>query len=213
MWQHLAESLLMAYDQPQPVDQSAATPADNLARADVRVWAEYKAEPDADDAVIYRPTRTLLALLKIREGVLPPTLSKQFFRCALTAIAICTGPLANLELPMVNRLAEAIAATISQEDEEFADTLRMAVALTSPVALLRAICLRTIVIYLTESEFDPPEVVFYLVDLLQDTNKEVRKTTSKALDVIQDTSEEWAVKLRAIKFEDEMAMAPSLPVR
>eukprot|EP00873_Tetraselmis_striata_P037407 jgi/Tetstr1/457671/TSEL_044218.t1 len=107
---------------------------------------------------------------------------------------------------MVNRLAEAIAATISQgvntppelhhaqwltdimmavgvemqqyhtepkllrvgddnlcapspsaEDEEFADTLRMAVALTSHVALLRAICLRTIVIYLTESEFDPPE--------------------------------------------------------
>jgi len=44
-------------------------------------------------------------------------------------------------------------------------------------------------------------VVFYLVDLLQDTNKEVRKTASKALDVIQDTSEEWAVKLRAIKFE------------
>eukprot|EP00873_Tetraselmis_striata_P037408 jgi/Tetstr1/457672/TSEL_044219.t1 len=67
MWQHLAESLLMAYDQPQPVDQSAATPADNMARADVRAWAEYKAEPDADDAVIYRPTRTLLALLKIRE--------------------------------------------------------------------------------------------------------------------------------------------------
>lgn len=43
--------------------------------------------------------------------------------------------------------------------------------------------------------------MFYLVDLLQDTNKEVRKTASKALDVIQDTSEEWAVKLRAIKFE------------
>eukprot|EP00873_Tetraselmis_striata_P039515 jgi/Tetstr1/459779/TSEL_005132.t1 len=102
------------------------------------------------------------------------------------AIAIRTAPLANLELPTVERLAEAIAATIShrintppelrhdqwltdtvmaagvemqqchteptllrvgddnlcaislgKEDEEFADTLRMAVALTSPVALLR----------------------------------------------------------------------------
>eukprot|EP00873_Tetraselmis_striata_P042405 jgi/Tetstr1/462669/TSEL_000696.t1 len=111
-----------------------------------------------------------------------------FFRCALTAKAICTGPLANPELATVEQLAEAIAATISrrintslelqhaqwltdtmtsagvemyhhhteptllrvgddnlcavslgQEDEEFADTLRLAVALTSPVALLRAI--------------------------------------------------------------------------
>eukprot|EP00873_Tetraselmis_striata_P022151 jgi/Tetstr1/442415/TSEL_030539.t1 len=133
--------------------------------------------------------------------VLPPALSKQFFRCALTAKAICTAPLANLELPTVEQLAEAIAATIShrtntppelhhaqwltytmttagvemhhyhteptllrvgdnnlcaislgQEDEEFADTLRLAVALTSPVALLRAMRLRWIVIYLTESE-------------------------------------------------------------
>eukprot|EP00873_Tetraselmis_striata_P023073 jgi/Tetstr1/443337/TSEL_031352.t1 len=46
-------------------------------------------------------------------GVLPPALSKQFFRCALTAL-ICTGPLANLELPTVQQLAEIIAATICQ---------------------------------------------------------------------------------------------------
>jgi len=45
------------------------------------------------------------------------------------------------------------------------------------------------------------QVIFYLVDLLQDTNKEVRKTASKALDVVQDTNEEWATKLRLIKFE------------
>eukprot|EP00873_Tetraselmis_striata_P000623 jgi/Tetstr1/420887/TSEL_011950.t1 len=131
-------------------------------------------------------------------GVLPPALSAQFFRCALTARAICTGPLANLELPTVELLAEAIATTIShrtntppelqhaqwltdtmtaagvemylhhteptmllvgddnlcaislgKEDEEFADTLCLAVALTSPVALLRAIRLRTIIIYPT----------------------------------------------------------------
>eukprot|EP00873_Tetraselmis_striata_P012010 jgi/Tetstr1/432274/TSEL_002308.t1 len=37
-----------------------------------------------------------------------------FFRCALTAKAICTGPLANPELPTVEQLAEAIASTISQ---------------------------------------------------------------------------------------------------
>eukprot|EP00873_Tetraselmis_striata_P007259 jgi/Tetstr1/427523/TSEL_017649.t1 len=35
------------------------------------------------------------------QGVLPPAKSKQFFRCALAAKAICTGPLANLELPTV----------------------------------------------------------------------------------------------------------------
>eukprot|EP00873_Tetraselmis_striata_P028584 jgi/Tetstr1/448848/TSEL_036074.t1 len=144
-------------------------------------------------------------------GVLPPALSKQFFRDVLTARAICTAPLANLELPTVNQLAEAIATTIIQrvntppelqhaqwltdtmaaagvemhhhhteptllrvgednlcdislgkEYEEFkADTLRLAVALTSTVALLRAVRLRTIVIYLTESEFDPSELLIH----------------------------------------------------
>eukprot|EP00873_Tetraselmis_striata_P007161 jgi/Tetstr1/427425/TSEL_017588.t1 len=49
--------------------------------------------------------------------------------------------------------------SLGQEDEEFADTLRLAVALTSHVALLRAIRLRTIAIYLTESEFDPSELL------------------------------------------------------
>eukprot|EP00873_Tetraselmis_striata_P016666 jgi/Tetstr1/436930/TSEL_025703.t1 len=280
MWLRLAEGLLPAYDQPQPceaaADQPAATPADALALAGVRAWAEYEADTDADDAVICPPTRTLLALMAVREiwkarrsadsallelldpeaarllydvyrdavlalpfgdqsqgraviqvtvehsedredqpttplpGVLPLALPKQFFRCALTAQAICTGPLTNLELPTVEQLAEAITATISQrtntlpelhhaqwltdtmtvagvemhhyhteptllrvgdnnlcaislgkEDEEFADSLRMAVALTSPVALLRAIRLRWIVIYLTESEFDPSEVLIH----------------------------------------------------
>eukprot|EP00873_Tetraselmis_striata_P001997 jgi/Tetstr1/422261/TSEL_013106.t1 len=83
--------------------------------------AEYEASTNAGDAVICPPTRTLLTFLESAEGpplsglgVLPPALSKQFFRCALTAKAICTGPLANLELPTVEQLAEAIAATISQ---------------------------------------------------------------------------------------------------
>eukprot|EP00873_Tetraselmis_striata_P022895 jgi/Tetstr1/443159/TSEL_031199.t1 len=40
------------------------------------------------------------------------------------------------------------AISLGKEDEEFADTMRLAVALTSPVAILRAIRLRTIVIYL-----------------------------------------------------------------
>eukprot|EP00873_Tetraselmis_striata_P012002 jgi/Tetstr1/432266/TSEL_002300.t1 len=50
------------------------------------------------------------------------------------------------------------AISPGKEDEEFADTLRMAVALTSDVALLRAVRLITIVIYLTESKFDPTEL-------------------------------------------------------
>eukprot|EP00873_Tetraselmis_striata_P044134 jgi/Tetstr1/464398/TSEL_009191.t1 len=53
------------------------------------------------------------------------------------------------------------AISLGKEDEEFADTLRLAVALTSPVALLRAIRLHTIVIYLTESEFDPSELLIH----------------------------------------------------
>eukprot|EP00873_Tetraselmis_striata_P006558 jgi/Tetstr1/426822/TSEL_017037.t1 len=53
------------------------------------------------------------------------------------------------------------AISLGQEDEEFADTLRLAVALTSLVALLRAIRIRTIVIYLTESEFDPSELIIH----------------------------------------------------
>eukprot|EP00873_Tetraselmis_striata_P013699 jgi/Tetstr1/433963/TSEL_023140.t1 len=171
MWQHLAEGLLPACDQPQPgeaaVDQTAETPADTLACAVVRAWAEYEADTDADDAVICPPTRTLLALPEVREvrkarrsadsvrlelldpdaarllhdvrrdavpalpfgdqtkgravvqitvkhseeredrpttphqRVMPPALSEQFFRYMLTAKVICTGPLANLELPTV----------------------------------------------------------------------------------------------------------------
>eukprot|EP00873_Tetraselmis_striata_P039216 jgi/Tetstr1/459480/TSEL_004847.t1 len=49
--------------------------------------------------------------------------------------------------------------SIGKEDEDFADTLRLAVALTSPIALLRVVRLHTIVIYLTESEFDPSELL------------------------------------------------------
>eukprot|EP00873_Tetraselmis_striata_P000777 jgi/Tetstr1/421041/TSEL_012086.t1 len=51
--------------------------------------------------------------------------------------------------------------SLGKEDEEFADTLRLAVALTSPDALLRAIRLRRIVIYLTESELDPSELLIH----------------------------------------------------
>eukprot|EP00873_Tetraselmis_striata_P003862 jgi/Tetstr1/424126/TSEL_014735.t1 len=108
LWQHLAEGLLPVYDQPQPrkaaVDQSAETPADDLARAGgravVQVIVEHSEEREDP------PTTP-------QQGVLPPAMSKQFFRCALTAKAICTGPLANLELPTVEQLAEAVASTIS----------------------------------------------------------------------------------------------------
>eukprot|EP00873_Tetraselmis_striata_P008199 jgi/Tetstr1/428463/TSEL_018474.t1 len=39
--------------------------------------------------------------------------------------------------------------------------MRLTMAFTSPIALLRAIRLRTIVIYLTESEFDPSELLIH----------------------------------------------------
>lgn len=45
------------------------------------------------------------------------------------------------------------------------------------------------------------QVVFYLVDLLQDKNREVRKTANLALDVIIDSDEEWAIKVRRMKYE------------
>eukprot|EP00873_Tetraselmis_striata_P041667 jgi/Tetstr1/461931/TSEL_007009.t1 len=180
-------------------DAVLALPFGDQSQARVVIQVTVEHSEDRED----QPTTPL-------PGVLPPALSKQFFRCALTAKAICTGPLANLELPTVEQLAEAIAATISRristppelqhaqwltdtmtaagveiyhhhteptllrvgddnrcaislgkEDEEFVDTLRLAVVRTSPVALLRAIPLRTIVIYLTELEFDPSELLIH----------------------------------------------------
>eukprot|EP00873_Tetraselmis_striata_P038224 jgi/Tetstr1/458488/TSEL_044894.t1 len=53
------------------------------------------------------------------------------------------------------------AISLGKEDEEFADILRLAVALSSPVALMRAVRLRTIAIYLTESESDPSELLIH----------------------------------------------------
>ena len=53
--------------------------------------------------------------------------------------------------------------------------------------------------------FLPPsahlQVVFYLIDLLQDKNKEVQKVADQCLDIIMDTDEEWAVRIRNLKFE------------
>ena len=45
------------------------------------------------------------------------------------------------------------------------------------------------------------QVAFYLVDLLQDSNAAVVKAADEALAVISDTDEEWAAKLRALRFE------------
>ena len=45
------------------------------------------------------------------------------------------------------------------------------------------------------------QVVHYLVDLLQDTNVEVRKCADSALDAVMDYEEDWAVKIRRLKFE------------
>jgi hypothetical protein len=61
--------------------------------------------------------------------------------------------------------------------------------------------------------------VFYLIDLLQDKNKEVQKVADQCLDIIMDTDEEWAVRIRNLKFEAfnqewlEVVQAPPDQVR
>ena len=45
------------------------------------------------------------------------------------------------------------------------------------------------------------QVPFYLIDLLQDTNAEIVKAADQALSVISNFDEEWAARLRALKFE------------
>eukprot|EP00873_Tetraselmis_striata_P002184 jgi/Tetstr1/422448/TSEL_013286.t1 len=190
-----------------------------MARADVRAWAEYEADPDADDVALRPPTRILLALLDVREGWNKARRSADSVRLELLDLDAarllhddaCRDVVPNLELPTVEQLAKAFAATISQrinippelqyaqwltgtmmaagvemqqyhtepkllrlgddnlcaislgkEAEEFADTLRLVVALSSLVALLRAVLpLRTIVIYLTESELNPSEQLIH----------------------------------------------------
>lgn len=41
----------------------------------------------------------------------------------------------------------------------------------------------------------------YLVDLLFDPNKEVRRTANKAVDTVMDFNEEWAMRIRDLKFQ------------
>ena len=45
------------------------------------------------------------------------------------------------------------------------------------------------------------QAVLYLIDLWQDRNGEVRKTADACLDVVMDMSEQWAGKIRSMKFE------------
>eukprot|EP00873_Tetraselmis_striata_P043392 jgi/Tetstr1/463656/TSEL_008517.t1 len=204
------------YEADTNADDAVICPPTRTLLALPEVCEVWKARRSADSVrlELLDPKAARLLQDVCRDAVLALPFGDQslgrFFRCALTAGAICTGPLANLKLPTVEQLAEAIAATISQrtntprelqhaqwltdtvtaagvemhlhhtiptllrvgddnlcaislgkEDEEFADTLRLAVALTSHVALRRAIRLRTIVIYLTESEFDPSELLIH----------------------------------------------------
>eukprot|EP00873_Tetraselmis_striata_P043582 jgi/Tetstr1/463846/TSEL_008660.t1 len=162
MWQHLAEGLLLpAYDQPQPgeaaVDQSAETPAGAGA-----AWAEYQADTDADDAVICPPTRTLLALLEVRElwkarrsaDSLAKTIAADISQRINTPPELQhaqwltdTMMVAGVEMqqhhtePTLLRVGDdnLCAISLGKEDEELADTLRLAVALTSHVAILRSL--------------------------------------------------------------------------
>lgn len=45
------------------------------------------------------------------------------------------------------------------------------------------------------------QVVYYLIDLIYDQNKEVRRIASVSLDTIMDHDEEWAIQIRRLKFE------------
>ena len=44
-------------------------------------------------------------------------------------------------------------------------------------------------------------MVFYLIDLLHESNAAIVKAADQALDIVNDLDEEWATKLRALKFE------------
>lgn len=44
------------------------------------------------------------------------------------------------------------------------------------------------------------QAILYLVDLLQDKNKEVRRTADICLDLIMDSDKDWAEKIRSLKF-------------
>jgi len=52
-----------------------------------------------------------------------------------------------------------------------------------------------------EALLNHTQVVFYLIDLLQDKNKEVQRVADQCLDIVMDTDEEWAVRIRNLKFE------------
>jgi len=47
---------------------------------------------------------------------------------------------------------------------------------------------------------DQTDAMSYLVDLLFDANKEVRRTASKAVDTVMDFNEDWAIRVRELKF-------------
>eukprot|EP00873_Tetraselmis_striata_P027258 jgi/Tetstr1/447522/TSEL_034902.t1 len=119
--------------------------------ADVRVMTRRPPKPTAADTA--RPISTRLPTTtrglteadiwrRLAEGLLPAYDQPQ--PCEAAAGQLAATPADVLALAGPRRLQT--------------DILRLAVALTSPVALLRAIRLRTIVIYLTESEFDPSEL-------------------------------------------------------
>ena len=113
---------------------------------------------------------------------------------ALEAI-IFTGALVNnanahmiVDAGLVDRIYNLMSE--KKEDDEF--------VLQIAYAFQRMLCCEAT----REALLSSTQVVFYLVDLLQDKNKEVRKTADMALDVIMDKDEDWAVKIRRMKFEN-----------
>ena len=99
---------------------------------------------------------------------------------------------ANADLIVQAGLVERIYNTMSEKKEDDEFVLQIAYAFQRMLC-----CVPT-----RDALLSSTQVVFYLVDLLQDKNKEVRKTADTALDVVMDTDEEWAVKIRRMKFEN-----------
>eukprot|EP00873_Tetraselmis_striata_P026744 jgi/Tetstr1/447008/TSEL_034466.t1 len=150
-----------------------------ILQADVRVVTRRPPKPAAVDPTgpsgTRRPTTTgglteADMWLHLTEGLLPEYNRPHPNEAATDQPAATpTNALALLECmhhhhtePTLLRVGDdnLCAISLGKEGEEFADTLRLAVVLTSHVALLRAIRLRTIIIFLTESEFDPPSELF-----------------------------------------------------
>jgi len=109
-------------------------------------------------------------------------------------VVIFTGTIANeaLAMDLVNSgLVEKLYELMSEKKDD--DEFVLQITFTFSRLLLFNATREALLHY--------TQVVLYLVELLQDNNKEVRKTADVALDLVIDSDEELAEKVRQMKFE------------